>query len=412
VRAKGPSRRPPAADASLPEPEDSLQELSELVRSAGATIEDSVVQNRERLDPATLVGKGKLEEICQLLTATGADLLIFDSDLTPTQQRNIERITERRVVDRTQVILDIFARHARTREGQLQVELAQLNYLLPRLTGKGVEMSRLGGGIGTRGPGETKLETDRRRIRGRLGKLKEELETVRRRRAEQRRARQETALGTVALVGYTNAGKSTLFNALTEAAVSVSPKLFATLDPTVRALELPSGRRALVADTVGFLRDLPHGLVAAFRATLEEVEQAALILHVSDISSPGHAEQDDAVRQVLAELGVEKTPRLLVFNKTDLLEEDERRELKNSPRAVFVSALQGLGLEELRREIEQLLPGDRPVRVSLRFSAGQGRERALVHERGRVLSEQFRDGKVWIEAEVPESLAQQLEEYA
>jgi len=390
--------------------EERLAELDALARSAGAEVVGRVEQRRDRPDPATLIGRGKLEELHREAEARAAELVIFDHDLSPTQLRNLTG--EQRVIDRTQLILDIFARRARTREGQLQVELAQLNYLLPRLTGKGVAMSRLGGGIGTRGPGETKLETDRRRIRGRLGKLKEELETVRRRRAEQRRTRQQTALGTVALVGYTNAGKSTLFNALTEAAVSVSPKLFATLDPTVRGLELPSGRRALVADTVGFLRDLPHGLVAAFRATLEEVEQAALILHVSDISSPGHAEQDDAVRQVLAELGVEKTPRLLVFNKTDLLEEDERRELTNSPRAVFVSALHGLGLEELRREIERLLPGDRPVRVSLRFSAGQGRERALVHERGRVLSEQFRDGKVWIEAEVPESLAQQLEEYA
>jgi len=387
-----------------------LAELEALARSAGADVVGRVEQRRERPDPATLIGRGKLEELHREAEARAAELVIFDHDLSPTQLRNLTG--EQRVIDRTQLILDIFARRARTREGQLQVELAQLNYLLPRLTGKGVEMSRLGGGIGTRGPGETKLETDRRRIRSRLGKLKEELETVRRRRAQQRRARQQTALGTVALVGYTNTGKSTLFNALTEAEVSVSPKLFATLDPTVRALELPSGRRALLSDTVGFIRDLPHGLVAAFRATLEEVEQAALILHVSDISSPGHTEQDDAVRQVLAELGVEKTPRLLVFNKIDLLEEDERRELKNSPRAVFVSALQSLGLDELRGEIERLLPGDRPVRLALRFSAAQGRERALVHERGRVLSESFRDGKVWIEAEVPESLAHQLGEYA
>ena len=390
--------------------EERLAELEALARSAGADVVGRLEQRRERPDPATLIGRGKLEELHREAEARAAELVIFDHELSPTQLRNLTG--EQRVIDRTQLILDIFARRARTREGQLQVELAQLNYLLPRLTGKGVAMSRLGGGIGTRGPGETKLETDRRRIRGRLGKLKEELETVRRRRAQQRRARQQTALGTVALVGYTNTGKSTLFNALTEAEVSVSPKLFATLDPTVRAVALPSGRRALLSDTGGFIRDLPHGLVAAFRATLEEVEQAALILHVSDISSPGHTEQDDAVRQVLAELGVEKTPRLLVFNKTDLLEEDERRELKNSPRAVFVSALEGLGLDELRGEIERLLPGDRPVRLALRFSAAQGRERALVHERGRVLSESFRDGMVWIEAEVPESLAHQLGEYA
>jgi len=386
-----------------------LAELEALARSAGAEVVGRVEQRRQRPDPATLLGRGKLEELHREAEARAADLVIFDHELSPTQLRNLTG--EQRVLDRTQLILDIFARRARTREGQLQVELAQLNYLLPRLTGKGVELSRLGGGIGTRGPGETKLETDRRRIRRRIRKLKDELETVRRRRAEQRRARQATALGTVALVGYTNAGKSTLFNALTQAEVGVSAKLFATLDPTVRALELPSGRRALLADTVGFIRDLPHGLVAAFRATLEEVEQAALILQVSDIASPLQAEQDEAVQQVLAELGVEATPRLLVFNKTDLLEETERRQLGNSPRAAFVSALTGAGLDELRRQIDALLAADRPVRLKLRLSSAQGRERALVHERGRVLREEFRDGEVWIEAELPRAVAQRLEEF-
>lgn len=390
---------------------DRLAELAELARSAGAAVVGQVVQRRERPDPATLVGRGKAEELEREAEARGANLIVFDHNLSPTQLRNLTR--ERRVIDRTQLILDIFARRARSREGQLQVELAQLNYLLPRLTGRGVELSRLGGGIGTRGPGEMKLETDRRRIRQRVGKLRRELEGVRRRRAQQRRARQALPLsGTVALVGYTNAGKSTLFNALTRAEVRVSEKLFATLDPTVRAVELPSGRRALLSDTVGFIRDLPPGLVAAFRATLEEVQEAAMILQVSDIANPRHREHDEEVCKVLAELGVEETPRLEVFNKIDLLGEEERRQLQNSPRAAFVSALTGAGMEELRQRMDVLLPGDRPVRVRLRLSLAQGRQRALVHERGRVLSEQFRDGSVWIEAEVPKSLAQRLREFA
>ncbi len=389
---------------------DSLAELEALARSAGAEIAARREQARERPDPATLVGRGKAEELHRDAETLGVGLLIFDQDLSPTQLRNLTGEGDVRVLDRTQLILDIFARRARTREGQLQVELAQLNYLLPRLAGKGIELSRLGGGIGTRGPGETQLETDRRRIRRRIRTLKDEIEAVRRRRAQQRQSRQ--GLPTVALVGYTNAGKSTLFNALTDAQVKVSSKLFATLDPTLRALELPSGRRALLADTVGFIRDLPHGLVAAFRATLEEVEQAALILHVSDVSNPHHRDQDDEVAKVLVELGAESTSRLFVFNKTDRLDEDYRARLHNSVRAVFVSAVTGEGLEELRRQIDALLPADKPVRLTLRFSAADGRPRALVHQRGRVLAEEFRDGDVWIEAELPESLARQLQEFA
>ncbi|MFQ5778576.1 MAG: GTPase HflX, partial [Terriglobia bacterium] len=387
-----------------------LPELAELARAAGATVVGRVQQSRDRPDPATLIGRGKLEEVHSEAEKRAADLIIFDRDLSPTQLRNLAG--ERRVLDRTQLILDIFARRARSREGQLQVELAQLNYLLPRLPGRGVELSRLGGGIGTRGPGETKLETDRRRLRRRIGKLRAELEAVRRRRSQQRRARQATALTTVALVGYTNAGKSTLFNALTRAEVGVSRKMFATLDPTVRALALPSGRRALLSDTVGFIRDLPPGLVAAFRATLEEVEQAELILQVSDISNVHHAEQEEEVARVLADLGVEKTPRLRVFNKIDVLEDEDRRRLRNYARVAFVSALRGTGMERLGQQIDVLLPGDRPVRVALRFSAADGRERALVHERGRVLKEQFRNGSVWIEAELPESVAQRLQRFA
>ncbi len=390
--------------------DDSLDELDALARGAGAEVLGRREQTRERPDPATLVGSGKAEELHREAEELGADLLLFDHDLTPTQLRNLSAGGDERVLDRTQLILDIFARRARTREGQLQVELAQLNYLLPRLTGKGVELSRLGGGIGTRGPGETKLETDRRRIRSRIGALKKELETVRRRRAQQRQARQGAP--TLALVGYTNAGKSTLFNALTDAQVEVSSKLFATLDPTLRALALPSGRRALLSDTVGFIRHLPPGLVAAFHATLEEVEQAGMILHVSDLSNPQHPEQDEEVVKVLTELGAAETPRLMVFNKIDRLSAEECRRLKNSPRAVFVSALTGEGLADLRRQIDAQLPGDPLVHLTLRFSAADGRPRALIHQWGRVLSEQFRDGTVCLEVELPESVARQVREFA
>ena len=326
--------------AGTPERE-SLLELTELARSAGAEIAGTVFQLRDKADPATLVGRGKLDEILAEANAKDAPLIIFDSDLSPMQQRNIEEHTDRRVIDRTQLILDIFARHARSREGQLQVELAQLNYMLPRLTGKGAAMSRLGGKsggggaggaggaagrIGVRGPGEKKLETDRRRIRDRVSKIEKNIEAVRKQRALRREARNAVPLGTIALVGYTNAGKSTLFNALSRAEVLVSSRMFATLDPTIRALRLPSGRRVLLSDTVGFIRALPKGLLNAFRATLEEVQEAALIVHVSDISSPHHQELDEAVNKILAELGLSGRPTLHVWNKTDLLPPEEKLE--------------------------------------------------------------------------------------
>jgi GTP-binding protein HflX len=262
--------------------EESLAELRELAASAGAELAGEFLQHRDRPDPATLIGRGKLQEISGAAASSSADLIIFDHELTPSQQRNVSA----RVIDRTQLILDIFARHARTREGQLQVELAQLEYLLPRLAGRGIEMSQLGGGIGTRGPGETQLETDRRRIYRRIRHIHQQLEQVRRSRAQQRQRRESVPVATIALVGYTNAGKSTLFNALTRAGVLESPKMFATLDPTIRPATLPSRRKVLLSDTVGFIRNLPHTLVTAFRATLEEVQRAALVLQVSDASSP------------------------------------------------------------------------------------------------------------------------------
>src|SRR6201997_4119597 len=276
-----------AKGPNLPEfsAEESLDELRSLAVSAGAEVAGEVLQRRDRPDPATLIGRGKLEEISGAAASSHADLILFDHDLSPSQQRNVEGVLHRRVIDRTQLILDIFARHARTREGQLQVELAQLEYLLPRLTGRGVEMSQLGGGIGTRGPGETQLETDRRKIARRIRHIQQQVENVRRTRAQQRRRRESVPVATVALVGYTNAGKSTLFNALTRASVLESPRLFATLDPTIRAAQLPSRRKILLSDTVGFIRNLPHTLVTAFRATLEEVERAEILLHVQDAAS-------------------------------------------------------------------------------------------------------------------------------
>ncbi|HTW23213.1 MAG TPA: GTPase HflX [Candidatus Baltobacteraceae bacterium] len=392
---------------------DSLDELQELAESAGAKIEGSLLQVREALDPATLVGRGKLEEIRTEAKFRDVPLVIVDHDLTPVQLRNMEKGTGCRVIDRTQLILDIFATHAHTREGQLQVELAQLNYLLPRLTGRGEELSRLGGGIGTRGPGEQKLETDRRRIRDRVRKIQQAIETVRKQRATRRRARQAVPLGMIAFVGYTNAGKSTLFNALTDASVLTSSKMFATLDPTIRAIRLPSRRRVLLSDTVGFLRDLPPDLIAAFRATLEEVQEAALILHVTDISNPHHAEHDAEVLGVLRQLGVEDRPRLHVLNKIDRLSDQDLQAFKDSNGrpgdTAFASAVTGEGLEELLKKIDAAMPIDPLLRLHLRLPLADGRSLSVVQGRGRVLRSEVQDGHIEIEAEIPESAARELQ---
>lgn len=369
------------------------------------------LQSRAKPDPATLIGRGKLEEIAGAAVSAGANLLIFDHDLTPSQQRNVEDAVGARVIDRTQLILDIFARHARTREGQLQVELAQLEYLLPRLTGRGVEMSQLGGGIGTRGPGETQLETDRRKIYRRIRHIQQQVENVRRIRAQQRRRREAAPVSTIALVGYTNAGKSTLFNALTQAAVTVSPKMFATLDPTIRAVTLPSRRKVLLSDTVGFLRNLPHALVTAFRATLEEVQRASLLLDVSDVTSPIAAEQEAQVEKVLEELEAAGKPRLRVRNKIDLLSPGEREALRDHPGTVHVSARSGAGLETLLERMDELLQDDPLRRVRLRVPQEQGKTLALLQARARVLSRQYRDGWVELEARAPESVLRRLKAF-
>jgi GTPase len=388
--------------------EESLDELRSLASSAGAQIAGEFTQRRDRPDPATLIGKGKLEEIAGAAASVSADVILFDHDLSPSQQRNIERVVHARVIDRTQLILDIFARHARTREGQLQVELAQLEYMLPRLAGRGVEMSQLGGGIGTRGPGETQLETDRRKIYRRVRHVKEQIENVRRIRAQQRQRRESVPVATVALVGYTNAGKSTLFNALTKANVVASSRMFATLDPTIRAADLPSKRKVLFSDTVGFIRHLPHTLVTAFRATLEEVQRATLIMQVSDASSPVSAEQDAQVESVLKELEADKKPRLKVMNKIDLLLPKQRESLRDDDQNIHVSAAKGIGLSTLLDRVDAVLEGDRPERVRLRIPQKEGKMLAQLQAGARIYSRQYQDGLVVLEAEAPASLLRRM----
>ena len=398
---------------SIPEfsAEESLEELRTLATSAGAGIAGEFLQRRDRPDPATLIGRGKLEEIAGAAASVSADLILFDHDLTASQQRNIERVVNTRVIDRTQLILDIFAKHARTREGQLQVELAQLEYLLPRLGGRGIEMSQLGGGIGTRGPGETQLETDRRKIYRRIRHVKEQIENVRRIRAQQRQRRESVPVALVALVGYTNAGKSTLFNAMTKADVLASARMFATLDPTIRAVGLPSKRKVLLSDTVGFIRNLPHTLVTAFRATLEEVQRAALILQVSDASSPLSAEQDAQVEKVLKELEADKKPRLRVMNKIDLLSTVQRESLRNDATTIHVSAAKGMGMSALLERIDGVLEGDRPSRVHLQVPQKEGKTLAMLEAKSRIYSRAYKDGVVELEVEAPESVVRRVREF-
>ncbi len=394
--------------------EESLAEFRELVSSAGGVVAAEVLQRRARPDPATLIGSGKVEEIAAVVASTQADLVLFDHDLSPTQLRNLEAALPCRVLDRTQLILDIFARHARTREGQLQVELAQLEYMLPRLTGKGKSMSQLGGGIGTRGPGETKLETDRRQIQRRIDKLKLDLEAVRRVRKQQRQRRESVPVPTVALVGYTNAGKSTLFNYLTGAGVLQSSRMFATLDPKLRAIELPSRRKILLSDTVGFIRNLPHTLVTSFRATLEEVAQAEVLLHVRDAASTYGEDQKAQVEKVLGELEVLAKPRIEVLNKIDLLDEHERDGLLARSQAgneVAVSARTGEGMDALLAAIDGALYSDPMIETELRVPQQEGAALAAIEAGMIVHSREYEGDLVRLVVSGPASLVGRLRKY-
>ncbi|HEV8621597.1 MAG TPA: GTPase HflX [Actinomycetota bacterium] len=361
-----------------------LDELAALADSAGAEPVSRIVQTRSDPDPATFVGKGKLEEIHRTVYSTGADAVILDDELTPGQLRNLEGRLGTKVIDRTALILDIFALHARSREGKAQVELAQLNYLLPRLRGWGEAMSRLGGGIGTRGPGETKLEVDRQHIKRRISKLRRDIKDLARTRDVKRARREGSGIQQIAIAGYTNAGKSTLMNALTEAGVLVADQLFATLDPTIRRIALPGGRHATISDTVGFVSKLPHDLVEAFRSTLEEVTRADLVLHVADASSPEVEQQVEAVRSVLGEIGAGAIPEVLALNKVDVLSEmDRERATRRFPDAVALSALTGEGTEALLERVALEVPRP-PVEVTLLVPYG----------RDEVIARLYRDAEV------------------
>ena len=440
------SKNPARVQRSLHHPpdlnaEESLAEFRELLLSAGGQMVAELLQRRPRPDPATLIGSGKVEEIAGVAASTNADLVLFDHDLSPTQLRNLEAALPCRVLDRTQLILDIFARHARTREGQLQVELAQLEYMLPRLTGRGKAMSQLGGGIGTRGPGETQLETDRRRIQRRIDQLKIDLEAVRRVRKQQRQRREAVPVPTVALVGYTNAGKSTLFNSVTGAQVLSSSRMFATLDPKLRAVELPSRRRVLLSDTVGFMRNLPHTLVTSFRATLEEVAQAEVLIHVRDAASDYGEEQKVQVEKVLGELESLAKPRIEVLNKIDLLPEHERAALLAQTRAishagvphplrdfcamggnasaggagenviVALSALTGEGVDDLLAAIDGALHSDPIVDAELRVPQHEGAALAAIEAGMVVHTREYEGNLVRLTVSGPASLVGRMRRF-
>ncbi len=393
--------------------EESLAELAELAWTAGAEVLEKISQKRLRPEPASFVGQGKARELGMVVQESGANCLIFDDELTPAQIRNLEVLAGCKILDRTSLILDIFASRAQSREGKIQVELAQLKHLLPRLTGLGTVLSRLGGGIGTRGPGETKLETDRRHIRRRISELERELEGVKKHRALQRTRRRAASLSVVSLVGYTNAGKSSLLNALTDSQVLAEDKLFATLDPVTRRLSLQRNQEILLTDTVGFVRKLPHNLVAAFRATLEEVVQAELLVHVVDASHPGLAEQIKAVEEVLAELGAGSKPVVMAFNKMDKLDEqaavEMERMLRGYPFAASVSALTGEGLDKLVDVIGRLLPAQSEISALIPFERGD--LLAAVHRDGQVKEMEYDTGGTRVKALVGPRLAALLKPF-
>lgn len=392
--------------------EYSLEELENLAKSAGARVVEKFTQRLRRVNPATLVGQGKVEEIRTYLKQTEADMVIFDEDLTPAQQRNLEAALQVRVVDRSQLILDIFAQRARSNEGKLQVELAQLEYLLPRLTRAWTHLSRLGGGIGTRGPGETQLEVDRRRVRERIATLKRRLLKVEHTRTLHRLERSHVPYPTVALVGYTNSGKSTLMNTLTRAGVAVEDKLFATLDSTTRSLRLPNGDEVLVVDTVGFISKIPHSLIEAFKSTLEEVRNADLLLHLVDMTSPVEEEQIHVVDEVLKELGAGETARLLVPNKIDVAPAPALQRLKSNgaEEVCPISALTGEGIGPLLATIGTILDRGKE-RMRLYLSHSQGELLARLRRRARILEENYEEEGIHVTALVTPKLAGQLRKW-
>lgn len=392
--------------------QSSLHELRELVSTAGAEIVGEFSQKRPKPDRIHYIGKGKAEELYAEVQSLDADVVIVNSDLTPTQQRHLEDSVNVRVVDRTQLILDIFAQRAHSHEGKLQVELAQLNYLLPRLAGARTELSRLGGGIGTRGPGETKLEADRRRVRNRIADLMDELEEVKQHRRIQRQARQRLPFPTAAFVGYTSAGKSTLLNTLSGSEVLVDRKLFATLDPTTRRVVLSDGWAVLVTDTVGFISNLPHHLIAAFRATLEEIIDADFLIHVIDASSSYMNDQIEAVEKVLAELGVENKPTVMVFNKSDLISDQYqlRKLVADTPSSVYISAKTREGIPQLMGLLSKTLLS-LLVRVSLEIPYDRSDLVSLCYESGRVLKADYTPDSIKVEAEVSRDVVGKLENY-
>lgn len=381
-----------------------MEELRRLAITAGAVVVGSMTQHLPSFHPATFLGKGKVDELKGVVQHEKAQVVIFDDELTPAQQRNLEQLLETKVVDRSGLILDIFAQRARTSEGKLQVEVAQLEYFLPRLTRRWAHLSRLGGGIGTRGPGETQLEVDRRRVRERIAKLRKSLDGIERTRALHRRQRLSVPFQTVALVGYTNSGKSTLMNRLTHAGVLVEDKLFATLDPTLRSLELPGGETVLLSDTVGFIHKLPHSLIEAFKSTLEEVCQADLLLHVIDRAHPLYGVQQRIVESVLEGLGV-TAPVLAVFNKIDLVADapSALRHAEDRP-SYTISARTGQGIPELLMGVERNLP-QRKKRLQLTIPVKEGKLRAMLHREGRVMSELFHDEVVEVTVAATERLA-------
>ena len=388
---------------SLDEAEASLSELGLLTDTAGAEPVESVLQRRDTPDPATYIGSGKADELRGLADGLDVDVVVFDDELTPAQQRNLEKKFGRDVVDRVALILDIFAQHAHSQEGMVQVELAQLRYRLPRLRGRGIELSQQAGGIGTRGPGETQLEVDRRRIQRRMNKLEAELERLAKTRATQRKARRRRELPTVSLVGYTNAGKSTLLNRLTRADVAVEDRLFSTLDPTTRRLQLPGGEVALLSDTVGFVRRLPHQLVEAFKSTLEEVAQVDMLVHVVDGSAPDVEQQVEAVRTVLRDIGAFDRPELLVVNKLDAADPGVVDDMLASHEgAVAVSAATGEGIEKLEEVIAARLRMVDPV-VELAVPYERGDVVAALHRDGDVLVEVHGDRETRVRARIPAS---------